>query len=60
MSKNAQIAQANQGARLVNAEAVVFGTSVNSANQGLDIADDLNNVRHFGGYANYDPSTGQY
>jgi serine protease AprX len=49
-----------QGAGLVNAYAAAYGTARGCANQGLNVATDLLGWQHYGGRANYDPSTGEY
>jgi subtilisin family serine protease len=49
-----------QGAGLVNAYAAAYGTATGCANQGLNVAADLLGWQHFGGRANYNPSTGEY
>lgn len=49
-----------QGAGLVNAHDAAYSTAAGCANQGLNVAADLLGWQHFGGRANYDPSTGEY
>lgn len=49
-----------QGAGLVNAHDAAYSTATGCANQGLNVAADLLGWQHFGGRANYDPSTGEY
>jgi hypothetical protein len=49
-----------QGAGLVNAYDAAYGTARGCANQGLNVAADLLGWQHYGGRANYNPSTGEY
>jgi serine protease AprX len=49
-----------QGSGLVNAHDAVYSTASGCANQGLNIVADLDGGQHFGGRANYNPSTGEY
>ena len=49
-----------QGAGLVNAHDAVYSTASGCANQGLNVLADLYGGQHFGGRANYNPSTGEY
>jgi subtilisin family serine protease len=49
-----------QGAGLVNATAAVNSSASRCANQGLDIDDDLDGSRHFGGPANQDEQGNYY
>lgn len=49
-----------QGAGLIDAYAAAYGSRKGCANQGLNVAADLLGWQHFGGQANYNPSTGEY
>jgi subtilisin family serine protease len=49
-----------QGAGVVNAYDAVYGTDLTCANRGLDIAQDLAGVTHFGGRANRDECGAYY
>jgi subtilisin family serine protease len=49
-----------QGSGLVDAHDAVYSTASGCANQGLNVVADLYGGQHFGGRANYNPSTGQY
>ena len=49
-----------QGAGRANALDAVFGTTTESANQGMDIQADLAGTQHYEGYAYYDDATGTY
>ena len=49
-----------QGAGLVNAPAAVLGAITGTANNGLDVAQDLTTTTHYWGYTSWDPATGQF
>ncbi|HLJ39476.1 MAG TPA: S8 family peptidase [Steroidobacteraceae bacterium] len=49
-----------QGSGLIDAYGAAYATAKGCANQGLNVAADLLGWQHFGGRANYNPSTGEY
>lgn len=49
-----------QGAGRLNAVDAVFSGNYDSANQGMDIWADLNDVEHYEGYSYYNESTGNF
>ncbi len=49
-----------QGAGAVNAYGAVYSTATGCANGGVNLYNDLNDIEHYGGYANYDETTGEY
>jgi hypothetical protein len=49
-----------QGAGLVDAPAAVLGEITGTANNGLDVTQDLTTNTHYWGYTSWDPATGQF
>jgi hypothetical protein len=49
-----------QGAGIVNVYNAVYSQAANCANQGLNVANDLAGVAHYGGPAHQDATTGAY
>jgi serine protease AprX len=49
-----------QGAGLVDAPAAVLGEITGTANNGLDVIQDLTTNTHYWGYTSWDPATGQF
>jgi subtilisin family serine protease len=49
-----------QGAGLPDVQQAVFGTTTTPANQGLNVAQELAGMQHYGGYANRDANGNYY